>query len=321
MANARKNNLVSVITPSYGRFESLVRCIESVRKSRPLPEDGIELIVVTSGYSDSQLADLRDRDCRIVSLAGAVPTSESRNRGAAVAAGTYLLFLDDDNIVASDALWLLWRSLSSWSDAAIVGPAMYYGSEPARLWCAGVTRSRFIMRTSFRQELPPTLPERLRSEDFPNCFMVRHNEFDQVSGFDAQRFPQQWEEGDIARRIARGTRHGVYLVPSARIWHYIDVPLTRRLHLRNAERAFLVARGRGMFTAVHGSRLQWAIYVLGAQWIFAAFYLAAAFSVPPTHRKGIPGSYLRGLWSGLIDGWRARAHDRSVSAGVAAVDR
>src|SRR5438445_13761510 len=105
---AQRDNLVSVVIPSYGRFEALLRCIESVLAAQPLPTGGLELILITSVYAASQLTALRERGCRIVEPATAVPTSASRNVGAAEALGTHLLFLDDDNVVAPDAVWLLW---------------------------------------------------------------------------------------------------------------------------------------------------------------------------------------------------------------------
>lgn len=169
------------------------------------------------------------------------------------------------------------------------------------------------MKTTFRQQLPQPLPDRLPSEDFPNCFMVRRTDFEAIGGFDESRFPQQWEEGDLARRLMISTERRIYLVPSARVWHYIEPDLAQRLHLRNPKRAFLVAKGRAMFTAVHGDRLQWTVYIVAAQWMFGAFYLAAALGIPGGQRMGVWRAYLRGLWAGLFEGWRARALDRQIA--------
>lgn len=304
--------MVSVITPSYQRFSALIACVESVRASVPTPDGGVEIIVVTSGYSAAELEALRRRECQIVALDGPASTSDSRNMGARSSSGEYLLFLDDDNVVAPNSIWLLWQSLVSWPEAALVGPAMYYGADPNRLWCAGVRRSRVLMKTTFRRELPDVLPERMFSEDLPNCFMVRRADFYAVNEFDAVRFPQQWEEADLAHRLARSTGGYVYVIPSARIWHHIETQLAQRLHLRNGGRAYLCARGRAMFTATHGDWLQWFAYLLAAQWMFAALYLGAAMWLPSHQRYGVVRGYLRGLWAGLIDGWRARVERRTA---------
>jgi GT2 family glycosyltransferase len=172
------------------------------------------------------------------------------------------------------------------------------------------------MKTTFRQDLPDVLPERMPSEDFPNCFMVRRSDFDAVGGFDAIRFPQHMEEADLARRLFRSTGSRAYVVPQARVWHHIETQLAQRLHLRNAKRAWLCAHGRAMFTAIHGDRLQWIAYLVAAQWLFAAFYIGAALSVPSGNRRGVVSGYIRGLRAGLIDGWRARNQDRRAAPSV-----
>lgn len=304
------SQLVSVITPSYQRFADLLACVQSVRASVQVDE-GIEVVVVTSGYSQAELAALQRLGCRIVGLSEPACTSDSRNLGVAASSGDYLLFLDDDNVVAPDAISLMLDALGTWSDAALVGPSMYYLSDPGRLWCAGVHRSRILMRTTFRQQLPGVIPQRMPSDDLPNCFMVRRDEFCAVNGFDSVRFPQHYEEADFAHRLVRHTGRHVYVVPTARIWHDIDSQLVHRLHLHNGGRAYLCARGRAMFTAVHGDNIQWAAFLMASQWLFAALYVGAAIRLPSDDRGAVIRSYLRGFWAGLVDGRRARAERRA----------
>jgi GT2 family glycosyltransferase len=298
--------MVSVITPSYGRFDSLMACVESVRASNPTPAGGIEVVIVTAGYHTAQLLSLRDTATTLIELDAPLSTSASRNTGVAASSGRYLMFLDDDNVVAPDSIALLSDALDSGGDAVVVGPAMYFGAEPTRLWCAGVSRSRVLMKTTFRNSLPTPMPARMSSDDFPNCFMVRRREFDVVNGFDAVNFPQQWEESDLARRLVRKSAGQVYVIPSARIWHFIDTKFAERLHLRNPTRAFLIARGRAVFTAIHGDRIQWIAYLLVAQWAFGALYLGAAVWYGPSDRLRLLTAYLRGMAVGLVAGWRAR---------------
>jgi GT2 family glycosyltransferase len=302
--------VVSVITPSYGRFDLLLACVDSVRLSSPVPTGGLEIVVVTSSYTPTELDTLRARQCTVLVLDTPASASASRNVGVSSASGQYLLFLDDDNVVATNAIWLLWHTLESQPEAAIVGPAMYFGEDRDRLWCAGVRRSRVLMRTEFRRHLPPNPPKQMASEDFPNCFMVRRTDFVTVNGFDASRFPQHYEEADLARRIVKATSGGVCAIPAARVWHFIEAPLARRLHLRSENRAYLCARGKAMFTAVYGDSVQWAAYLLVAQWAFAVFYLGAALWLPGSERMGVIRGYLRGLRAGLVEGWRARSADR-----------
>lgn len=305
--------MVSVVIPSYGNFAGLLRCLDSVQSSTRMPHGSFEEVVVTSGYTDEEVESLRFRGSRVTQLDRPAPTSLSRNIGAESCTAKFLLFLDDDNVVAPDAIFLLSEALSRWDDAVVVGPAMYYGTAPDRLWCAGVRRSRVLMKTTFRTQLPDPTPERMSSDDFPNCFMVRRKEFETINGFDALRFPQQWEEGDLARRLAGRFGGAAFVVPQSRIWHYIELPLVRRLHLRNGDRAFLVARGRAMFTALHGDSLQWLAYLVAAQWMFGAFYLSTTLSLPRSQRTSVLVGYLKGMRAGLVHGWRARAENRRIA--------
>ena len=307
--------MVAIIIPSYGQFDRLSRCVDSVLRSTST-SGTLELVVVTSGYSPAEVESLKSRGCKVVQLSAKAPTSRSRNIGASRTSADYLMFLDDDNVIAPDAIAILEETLRSSRQVTVVGPAMYYASAPTRLWCAGVRRSRVLMKTTLRSQLPVPAPTLIPSEDLPNCFMVRRLDFETVGGFDAVHFPQQWEEGDLARRLVSVAGGGVFVVPRAKTWHSIEPSLVRRLHMRDQDRAFLVARGRGMFTALHGDRLQWIAYIVAAQWMFAALYLSAALSLPRGARWPVVTGYAKGLWAGLFDGKDARSQraSRAVSA-------
>src|SRR5439155_19959350 len=117
---------VSVIIPSFDRYQMLERCVESVFASDPVPDGGIEVIVVTAAATSAQFGPIRYLGVHVVLLPSKALVSLSRNAGAAQARGRYVLFLDDDNVVAPDAIWRLWRAMEVTDKPALVGPAMYY---------------------------------------------------------------------------------------------------------------------------------------------------------------------------------------------------
>jgi GT2 family glycosyltransferase len=219
------------------------------------------------------------------------------------------MFLDDDNEVAANTIWELCRALGQWSDTVMVGPAMYYATARDKIWCAGVERSRLLMRTSFRTRLPTPIPERLPSEDFPNGFMVRREQFEAVGGFDAIGFPQHMEESDLARRLGSLAGQVAYCVPTAKVWHSIDISLAHRLHLHDPARAYWTANGRAYFTAVYGTRLQWFLYAAVGQWALAALHVCAAFGGSRS-RGAVALSYLRGGYAGFRRGLIVRRKAR-----------
>ena len=303
--------MVSVVIASFGRFQRLMACVESVQRSEPQPEGGLEVIVVTSTYAPAELATTETAGATVLRLTHRTFVSEAHNLGAVQASGEYLLFLDDDNVVAPDAIWRLALALQS-ADAVLIGPVMYYGHAPNRIWCAGVERSRLLMKTTLRSRLPVPIPDRIESEDFPNCFIVRRADFDRVGGFDALRFPQHMAEGDFARRLVQATGKQVYCVPTAKVWHFIGSSFLRRLHVQDKERSYWVSRSRTVYTAMYGTRIQWFVYVTLGQWVLAGVYVWAMLVQSSGDRIGLIGAYMRGLASGLWLGFKFRRESRGL---------
>lgn len=90
---------VSVIIPSFNRSSLLGHCLDSVASQTTLP---LEIIVVDDGSSDETIEMLSSRPgVKLITQENSGPGA-ARNRGAAVARGEYLAFLD------SDDLWFPW---------------------------------------------------------------------------------------------------------------------------------------------------------------------------------------------------------------------
>jgi GT2 family glycosyltransferase len=297
---------VSIVIPSYNRTEDLRRCLASISAagSEIAP---VEVIVSASSYKPEDLEPIEASGVKVVKSDARLLVSVARNRGASVASGTYLLFLDDDNVIDAKSIAHLVECLSVHRDVAMAGPVMYYGSQPSRVWCAGVRRSRVLGRTSLVSALPDPLPELLVSEDFPNCFMVRRSDFLAIGGFDATLFPMHYEESDLAERLRKAGLGEAVCVTAAHVWHFIEPGLTRYLHLTDPERAYGASRGRALFTAKHGDTLAWLAYVLVGQFLFAGFYLGPGLAgLTWPRRRELATAYLRGLRDGLAIGRRVR---------------
>lgn len=294
---------VSAIVPSYGRKDAVLRCVASLAASEPLPPGGLEIVVVSSGYSQDVLDALGEFSrqgvaVKPVVLAEQELVSRTRNRGAAESSGELLLFVDDDNEVAPDAVEHLRVALSAWPDAAIIAPVMYYRSDPTRIWCAGGRRTRILARTRMRTELPYPKPERLWSVDFPNCFMVRAGEFFGIGGFDEVRFPQAYEEADLAARLVDHRGGVAYCVTAAAVWHAIETTADRRYHLTSVTNAYLHARNRQLYLSRHGTPLQRVTAHWVGRWLFLVAYLLALRTAAKGTRRTLARAYLRGFRDG-----------------------
>ncbi len=101
--------VVSVVIATRDRRELLAHAIDSVRRQQG---PSWELIVVDDGSTDDTAAFLEGQTS-LTAIVQRVSTERSmaRNRGLAVAAGRYVMFLDDDDLLHADALRVLASAL------------------------------------------------------------------------------------------------------------------------------------------------------------------------------------------------------------------
>jgi len=118
---------VSVIIPTWNEEKYLPRCLQSlVRQSHKLP---FEIIVVDGGSTD-QTMTIAEEYADEVLVENGRPVGAARNRGAEIAKGDILAFIDADT-VASD-LWaqeIVQFFRSNRSAVGVTGPTLPYDGE------------------------------------------------------------------------------------------------------------------------------------------------------------------------------------------------
>ena len=99
-----KGAAVSVIVPVYNAEKTLVSCLGSVLHQ---PFEDIEVLAVDDGSTDQSLALLREiaaRDGRVrVFAQDNSGVAAARNLALKHAVGTYVQFVDSDDLLAPDA--------------------------------------------------------------------------------------------------------------------------------------------------------------------------------------------------------------------------
>ena len=113
-----EETLISVIIPVYNVENYLSECLESVREQRGV---NLQILLIEDGSPDG-CAELCDayaaKDARIeVIHQSNAGVSAARNRGLASARGTYVVFVDSDDRVPTDAFR---RLLEAMGDASLV---------------------------------------------------------------------------------------------------------------------------------------------------------------------------------------------------------
>jgi glycosyltransferase involved in cell wall biosynthesis len=114
----------SVIIPARNEARSIARLIEAVLAQRP-PDWNIEVLLIDDGSTDDTAAVARAAGARVLELgsrAGGGNPAAGRNRGARVAIGDPLIFLDADCLPAPG--WLGRLLAAHQAGATVVGGAL-----------------------------------------------------------------------------------------------------------------------------------------------------------------------------------------------------
>jgi GT2 family glycosyltransferase len=290
---------MTAVVPTRNRPEAARRAVESLRASASVHE-----IVVVDDGSDEPVAPVPGT--LLVRHEHPLQLAAARNAGAARASSDVVLFVDDDCVVDPDTIGLLADALERDEQLAMVGPVIAYLDDPATIWCGGVRHGRWTGRTRLHGAGQPvadaaSLPR--TSDDFPSVFAVRRSHFEEIGGFDAERFPTHMTEASLGTRLRQRGRR-IELVAGVVVWHDIErtATLLRRLHIDSADRAFRVAADRTRYIVEaapgRGERVLQLAFWAG---VLAPVYLLAIASDRSRGlraRLGLAGSLVRGIVAG-----------------------
>jgi glycosyltransferase involved in cell wall biosynthesis len=117
---------ISIVVPACNSREHLAKCLHALGESDFKP---LETIVVDDGPEDATPAVAAGFGATVMSMGRRMGPSFARNRGAEVARGDILFFLDSDVVVRTDTLSKIARSFEADADlGAIMGS---YDSTPS----------------------------------------------------------------------------------------------------------------------------------------------------------------------------------------------
>ena len=245
-----RNQLVSIIIPTYNRKQELTRLIESIKQS-DYPKESMEIIVVDDASTDGTFDAIKKGfpDVKVIRNTKRRLTSGARNVGIECSKGDYLFFVDHDNIIDRRAISELVNFMERNEIVGLAGPIMYYYSVPEEIWCAGGTLRQplYLPTCMFQHETSETLQianiSTIECDFIPNAFMVRRQIIKEIGFFDEENFPILWEDIDFSLRIKQ-KGYQIVVVPQAEVWH--DVSTAKDFHI-DEERAFFRGRNRARF--------------------------------------------------------------------------
>lgn len=233
---------VSVVIPTYRRPAALDRCLASLA-AQDYPRDRFEVIVVEDGGAESA-AGVRAREGLCVKWLP-VPhggPAAARNRGAAVARGEILVFIDDDCM--ADSLWLSTMAAHVLaSDDAAIGGQVTNAVPENRYARASQTLITFLYQY-YHEKNNGLLPFFTT-----NNLGVQAELFRRQGGFDAT-FAFASEDREWCDRLLQSGGRLVY-APDAVVHHAPSLSFAGflRQHFRYGEGAWQFHRARGRRTS------------------------------------------------------------------------
>jgi GT2 family glycosyltransferase/glycosyltransferase involved in cell wall biosynthesis len=212
--------LVSIIVPMYGKAQLTYTCLASVAAETPL--ERCEVIVVDDASPVPAAEELAvvsgvrfERNPVNLGFIG------SSNRGAELARGQYLVFLNNDTVVTAGWLQALLAVFEERADAGLVGARLLYPD--GRLQEAGGIVWRDGSAWNIGRNDDPERPEYnyLRQADYCSgaCLAVPAALFRELGGFDRRYAPAYYEDTDLAFAV-RAAGRKVYYQPAAKVVHF-----------------------------------------------------------------------------------------------------
>ncbi|MDX1382501.1 MAG: glycosyltransferase family A protein [Thermoanaerobaculia bacterium] len=184
-------SLFSVVIPVYDGGDDLIRCLEALRASTMTD---YECIVVDDGSRDGSGEVARRYRAQVLETGGPLGPAAARNRGAAMANGEFLFFVDADCEVHPDTLENARRTLEA--DPGLDGLFGSYDTEPAAP--GAVSQFKNLFHHWVHQQADG------EADTFwAGCGVVRRSRFEEVGGFDADRYARpSIEDIELGYRLA-----------------------------------------------------------------------------------------------------------------------
>ena len=212
------NPVISVIIPAFNAEATLGETVESVLQQT---FSDFELLIIDDGSSDRTpdiSQSFRDYRLQYQRYENAGPAT-SRNRGAAIARGDYLSFIDADDRWTPDKLQQQWQALETHPDAAVAYSWTNYIDEAGHLIRTG-SHLDVTSDSNGQPQATDVLAYLLLGDFLENGsnVLLRREAFERVEGFDPSlTVAHDW---DLFLRLA--ARYFFICVPQAHIQYRLS---------------------------------------------------------------------------------------------------
>ncbi len=286
--------LVSVITVNYNGAALTGSLVESLRRHITGP---LEIIVVDNGSreNEAELLQARYPEIRTVRSERNLGFAGGNNLGMKIAAGEYLLLLNNDTEVEDDTLHLLAETLRARPELGAVCPKIRFYDPPRPIQFAGYTP---LSRITLRNALIGFGAADDGSYDTPHdtpyahgAAMMIRREVPDKAGFMPECYFLYYEELDWSERI-REAGYAIGYDPRCTVYHKESATTGRQSPLRT----FYLTRNRLLYARRNRrgtERLLSLLYqtAVAAPKNFAAALLRGRFAEAKAVVRGVRGFF------------------------------
>ncbi len=237
-----ENPEVSVLIPVYGKVEYTLACLKSIAAN--LPRVSFEVLILDDCSPDDSVAQLQSIENLRVSVN---PTNlgflRSCNRGAKLATGKYLFFLNNDTEVKAGWLDSLVETFTQFDNVGMVGSKLVYPD--GTLQEAGGIVWKDGSAWNFGRGSDPALPEfnYVREVDYCSgaAILIERHFYEQLGAFDDRYAPAYYEDTDLAFKVREAGKKVLYQ-PRSVVVHFEGI--SHGKDVSGGLKAYQVANGK-----------------------------------------------------------------------------
>lgn len=216
-----RNIKTSIIIPVFNKAEFTYQCLRSLRDV--LDFEQTEIIIVNNASSDetSRLLEYFKEYVQIIDNRENLGFVDASNQGARSARGDYLVFLNNDTIVASGWLDSLLETIESDNSVGAVGSLFLYPGGMIQEAGGIIWNSGEAFHYGWGKSGNESKYLFAREVDYCSgaSLLIRKNLFDRLGGFDRRYAPAYYEDVDLCFGV-RSLGYKVIYQPASRVIHF-----------------------------------------------------------------------------------------------------
>jgi len=215
------NPKVSIIIPAYNQHNYTLACIDSI--IRNTNDVSYEIIIMDDNSPDPKAKEIEKDMENVIFVSNGINYGflENCNKGARIAKGEYILFLNNDTNVQAKWLSSLVELIESDEKIGMVGSKLVYPNGQQQE--AGGILWKDASAWNFGRLDTPSKPEfnYVKECDYISgaSIMIKTDLWNEIGGFDTRYKPAYFEDSDLAFEV-RNHGYKVLLQPKSIVVHF-----------------------------------------------------------------------------------------------------